>query len=184
MDDCFEFDMGGDACVDTDTSVEVPDVEIEAFDDLEVELNTVNEFEDIDNTSLELSELQQNADELEIEPFEEIGEADDDFDLSVYDNIDNAGYRQYFDDEIVDDDSETSGITRGLAGAAAGVTAIAGLGGVPSAEQFSPPINDVPAIHQTIELPDPTQNMSPSTRELFTQLNETIQDAWSPESDS
>ena len=184
MDDGFEFDMGGDTFVDTDTSVEVPDVEIEAFDDLEVELGIVNEFDDMDNTALELAELQQDANELEIEPFEEISEADDDFDLSVYDNIDNAGYRQFFDDEIAEENSETSGITRGLAGAAAGVTAIAGLGGVPPAEQFSPPINDVPAIHQTIELPDPTQNMSPSTRELFTQLNETIQDAWSPENDN
>jgi hypothetical protein len=158
MDEGFEFGV--------DTMGDVGDTGIEVFDavtyvDIEPIVEIGDELEQVRELP-ELIDLQNDVDALEIEPFEE--------------------------------SPDTSGVTRGLAGTAAGITAISGLFGVPPATQFDFPANDDSAIYQTVE--SPSQNttldqiaeqqglsVAPSTRELLGQLNETIQDAWSPPED-
>jgi hypothetical protein len=157
MDEGFDFDAV-DVSID-DSSFDVPDIEVETFDDIGVDFDSSGDFggTDIDSLDIELdafddlgdtevetaiettdlTELQQEYDDLGVEPFDEEVLTDDNIDLGMYDNIGDADFSPFDEETTTEQFGEPSALSNILEAGAEGLYEPSDL--AQNAGAFSPP---------------------------------------------
>jgi len=157
MDEGFDFDAV-DVSFD-DSSFDVPDIEVETFNDLEVDFDSSDDFssielessdieldayDDLSDTEVEtaiettdLAELQQEYDELEVEPFDDAILTDNDIDLGMYDNIGDIDFSPFDEEVTAEQFDEPSALSNILEAGAEGLYEPSDLAQIAGA--FSPP---------------------------------------------